>query len=165
MRIRCHYVWVCSLMTKLVPNSDLCHRGDVTPFIASAARCKPFFSSVSRGFSIQPHHQKHDSLPVVYPKRAKKKSKKKSFFDLCCLVLATKVICSTISPFTAMSITGDTVMALEHCCSHRRLSGTTCMHEQLTSLLCRQWRQEESYMKRRLSEGCLKEAAQWLRST
>src|SRR5437588_10557718 len=33
VRIDCHYVWVCSLMTKLVPNSDLYHRKFITPFV------------------------------------------------------------------------------------------------------------------------------------
>src|SRR5260221_628774 len=38
VRIVCRYVWVCSLMTKLIPNSDLRHGYSVDPFVSQTAR-------------------------------------------------------------------------------------------------------------------------------
>src|SRR5260221_384980 len=38
VRVMCRYVWVCSLMTKLIPNSDLRHGYSVDPFVSQTAQ-------------------------------------------------------------------------------------------------------------------------------
>src|SRR6266851_1369600 len=38
VRVLCRYVWVCSLMTKLIPNSDLRHGYSVDPFVSQTAQ-------------------------------------------------------------------------------------------------------------------------------
>src|SRR6266567_7102700 len=38
VRIVYRYMWVCSLMTKLIPNSDLRHGYSVDPFVSQTAR-------------------------------------------------------------------------------------------------------------------------------
>src|SRR5258706_3635378 len=40
MRIVCRDVWVCSLMTKLIPNSHLRHGYSVDPFVSQTAISK-----------------------------------------------------------------------------------------------------------------------------
>src|SRR2546429_7716140 len=64
VRIVCRYVWVCSLMTKLIPNSDLRHGYSVDPFVSQTARrlsALPVLNSAASN-AVASEHSRSDKV-------------------------------------------------------------------------------------------------------